>query len=108
VSGRHLPTLLTYLAAAFLLAACGSGTPERQYSGPGPRYKVGDPYQINGVWYYPREDYNYKETGVASWYGEAFHGKQTANGEIFDRTEVSAAHRTLPKIGRASCRERVS
>ena len=60
------------------------------------RYKVGSPYQIKGVWYYPRVDFSYDETGVASWYGPNFHGKQTANGEIFDQTAVSAAHRTLP------------
>ncbi len=58
-------------------------------------YKVGAPYQVNGVWYYPRVDYSYDETGTASWYGEAFNGKSTANGEIFDLTQVSAAHKTL-------------
>src|SRR4051794_29445560 len=59
-------------------------------------YKVGEPYQIGGVWYYPKADYGYDETGIASWYGEDFHGKLTANGEIFDLNRVSAAHRTLP------------
>ncbi len=59
-------------------------------------YKVGKPYQIDGVWYYPAEDWNYDETGIASWYGEAFHGKDTANGESFDLNAMSAAHRTLP------------
>ena len=59
-------------------------------------YKVGAPYQINGVWYYPAVDYNYDETGVASWYGEQFDQKYTANGEIFDLNELTAAHRTLP------------
>ena len=60
------------------------------------RYKVGNPYQIKGVWYYPRVDFAYDETGVASWYGPNFHGKPTANGETFDQNGVSAAHRTLP------------
>jgi rare lipoprotein A len=59
-------------------------------------YKVGNPYQIEGVWYYPAEDWNYEETGIASWYGEAFHGKDTANGESFDLNAITAAHRTLP------------
>lgn len=59
-------------------------------------YKVGDPYQIGGVWYYPAEDYAYDETGVASWYGEQFHAKLTANGERFDMNDITAAHRTLP------------
>ncbi|MDA0339851.1 MAG: septal ring lytic transglycosylase RlpA family protein, partial [Proteobacteria bacterium] len=59
-------------------------------------YKVGNPYQINGMWYYPTIDYEYDETGIASWYGPQFHGKATANGETFDMNSVSAAHRTLP------------
>ncbi len=59
-------------------------------------YKVGKPYVIDGVRYYPKEDMNYDETGIASWYGPNFHGKKTANGEIFDQWEVSAAHKTLP------------
>ncbi len=61
-----------------------------------PIYKVGNAYQIKGVWYYPKIDYGYDETGVASWYGPKFHNKLTANGEIFDQNEVTAAHRTLP------------
>jgi peptidoglycan lytic transglycosylase len=59
-------------------------------------YKVGTPYQIGGVWYYPAEDFSYEESGIASWYGEEFHGKYTANGEVFDRNSLTAAHRTLP------------
>ncbi len=59
-------------------------------------YKIGKPYEIAGQWYYPAVDYEYRETGIASWYGPKFHGKYTANGEIFDQNEVSAAHRTLP------------
>lgn len=59
-------------------------------------YKVGNPYQINGIWYYPAEDYTYDETGIASWYGPGFHQKSTANGETFDQNDVTAAHRTLP------------
>lgn len=60
------------------------------------RYKVGSPYQIRGVWYYPAEDYEYAETGIASWYGPNFHGKQTANGETYNQNDMTAAHRTLP------------
>jgi rare lipoprotein A len=59
-------------------------------------YKVGKPYQIANVWYYPREDYSYNETGIASWYGPGFHGRLTANGEIYDQDAMTAAHRTLP------------
>jgi len=63
---------------------------------PSPRYKVGDPYPIDGIWYYPAENYEYEETGIASWYGPQFHGKRTANGEIYDMNTLTAAHRTLP------------
>lgn len=59
-------------------------------------YKVGNPYKIDGKWYYPKEDEDYSEIGVASWYGQKFHNKLTANGEIFNKDIVSAAHRTLP------------
>lgn len=67
-------------------------------------YKVGNPYPIKGVWYYPKVDYDYVETGIASWYGPNFHGKKTANGAIFDQNEVTAAHRTLqlPSIVRVT------
>lgn len=59
-------------------------------------YKIGTPYTVQGIWYYPAVDYDYRETGIASWYGPNFHGKPTANGETFDMNEISAAHRTLP------------
>ena len=64
--------------------------------GDNPTYKVGNPYKINGKWYYPAIDYDYDEVGYASWYGPGFHGKKTANGEIFNQNKISAAHRTLP------------
>lgn len=60
-----------------------------------PNYTVA-PYQVNGVWYYPKVDYDYDETGTASWYGEQFNHRPTSDGEIFDMNEVSAAHKTLP------------
>jgi rare lipoprotein A len=59
-------------------------------------YKVGKPYQVNGVWYYPKEEPDYDKTGIASWYGEPFHGRRTANGEIYDMNALTAAHKTLP------------
>ena len=59
-------------------------------------YKVGKPYRIKNTWYYPSEDFNYTETGIASWYGPKFHGRKTANGETFDMNTLTAAHRTLP------------
>lgn len=88
------------------LAGCATGTPELAGLSPqaqaeiiknyGGIYKVGNPYQIAGRWYYPKEDYNYSETGMASWYGEDFNGKVTANGERYNMNTLTAAHRTLP------------
>jgi len=62
----------------------------------GGRYKIGDPYQVSGRWYVPREETDYDRVGVASWYGDDFHGRYTANGEIFDMRALTAAHQTLP------------
>lgn len=58
-------------------------------------YKIGKPYRVGSVWYYPTEDFRMTETGIASWYGPDFHGKRTANGERYDQHELTAAHRTL-------------
>ena len=62
----------------------------------GGNYKVGVPYQVSGRWYFPKDDRAYDRTGVASWYGDDFHGRKTANGEIYDMMGLSAAHTTLP------------
>jgi len=59
-------------------------------------YRVGNPYVVAGRTYVPKEDVNYSATGLASWYGDDFHGRYTANGEIFDMNSISAAHPTLP------------
>jgi rare lipoprotein A len=59
-------------------------------------YKVGKPYKIRGKWYTPKVNTNYNKVGVASWYGDAFDGKLTANGEEYDLDDFSAAHKTLP------------
>ena len=60
------------------------------------KYLVGQPYKISGKWYYPAQNRNYDEYGLASWYGGKFHRRKTANGEIFDKNALSAAHPTLP------------
>jgi rare lipoprotein A len=62
----------------------------------GRRYKLGAPYKISGRWYIPKEEPDYDQTGIASWYGSDFHGRATANGEIFDMAALTAAHPTLP------------
>ncbi len=102
---RLLPLLLIMLGVA--LSGCAetqlaSYTAKRlegggwASNGHGGYYKIGKPYQINGVWYYPAADPSYDQTGIASWYGAAFHGKMTADGEIFDPNALTAAHQTLP------------
>jgi rare lipoprotein A len=93
------------------LAACATPLPTRlpqtsstarPYSGPpAPGSTSGlrgteKPYQIKGIWYYPKSDPDYDERGIGSWYGEQFHNRRTANGEIFDMDLPSAAHKTLP------------
>src|ERR1700751_1913149 len=62
----------------------------------GGTYRVGKPYIVAGRIYVPEEDVNYREGGLASWYGDDFHGRQTANGEVFDMESLTAAHPPLP------------
>src|SRR5690349_8175623 len=62
----------------------------------GGSYSIGKPYNVNGRTYVPNENPSYRAEGVASWYGPDFHGRLTANGEIFDMHAISAAHPTLP------------
>jgi rare lipoprotein A len=62
----------------------------------GGSYKLGEPYRIDGQWHTPREDPDYDRMGIASYYAADFHGRRTANGEIFDMWALSAAHPTLP------------
>jgi len=100
-------------AAALLAAGCGGVEPPPLPPMPATRppppeplpvqlppsvgvYKIGEPYQIDNVWYYPREQPDYDETGIASWYGPTFYGKRTANGEVYDGNALTAAHKTLP------------
>jgi rare lipoprotein A len=97
VSPRPAALTLVQAAAVLLLAAslgaCGSsGSKNVAQLG---SYKVGAPYKIDGVTYTPQEEFNHVETGVASWYGPGFHGKSTANGEPYDQSARTAAHRTL-------------
>ena len=62
----------------------------------GGTYRVGKPYVVAGKVYVPEEDVNYRQEGLASWYGDDFHGRLTANGEVFDMDGLTAAHPTLP------------
>ncbi|SFO15709.1 rare lipoprotein A [Bradyrhizobium sp. Ghvi] len=62
----------------------------------GGTYRIGKPYVVGGRTYVPEEDVNYRAEGMASWYGDDFHGRLTANGEVFDMGSLTAAHPTLP------------
>jgi rare lipoprotein A len=62
----------------------------------GGTYRVGKPYTVAGQVYVPEEDTNYRQEGLASWYGDDFHGRLTANGEVFDMASLTAASPTLP------------
>lgn len=90
------------LALGLLVAACASQPkPKAVSSVPSskpavPGVKIGKPYQVFGVTYYPEDDRAYDRTGIASWYGPTFHEKATANGEIYNQDDVTAAHKTLP------------
>lgn len=95
------------VALVGLLAAACASTPSGQVANNAPSaipssdapimvQKIGRPYQINGRWYTPARQDDYNETGMASWYGDEFHGRRTANGELFDMNALTAAHPTLP------------
>jgi rare lipoprotein A len=62
----------------------------------GGTFKLGKPYTINGRTYHPTHDPSYQADGIASWYGSDFHGRKTANGEVYDMNAISAAHPTMP------------
>lgn len=122
---RRTIMIVSFTACAALLAGCGTPQPktvaqqkrskeyfpESKYgvkASPrvafgrdgikrgGGRDQLGKPYQVAGKWYYPKEDPKYSKTGSASWYGDAFHGRLTANGEIYDTAHLTAAHPTMP------------
>lgn len=100
-------------AAALLVAQCAkfnSGIDPRYGVAASPRvvrpgepvpkgggvYRVGKPYKVGGRWYVPSDNRHYRAEGLASWYGDDFHGRLTANGEVYDMASISAAHPTLP------------
>jgi rare lipoprotein A len=104
---RLNPTWLVLTLGCLALAHCGWPGREAGYSPrvveegePVPKgggsYRVGRPYNVNGRTYFPREEPNYRIEGMASWYGPDFHGRLTANGEVYDMHSISAAHTTMP------------
>jgi peptidoglycan lytic transglycosylase len=98
------------IAMALLLANCAAGTDRARNTNYSPKmiadgepvprgggtFKLGKPYTINGRTYYPSQDPAYRAEGIASWYGPDFHGRKTANGEVYDMNAISAAHPTMP------------
>jgi len=103
--------MILLLIAVALLGGCSTGPAKRNpfagvgspvYPGKGPlpkgggRYFLGEPYEVAGWKYYPRDDPTYDKVGPASWYGPQFHRRMTSNGEWFDMDYLSAAHPTLP------------
>jgi rare lipoprotein A len=62
----------------------------------GGTYKIGQPYQIDGQWHFPREQPGYDRSGLASFYSTEFHGRRTSNGEAYNMWGLTAAHPTLP------------
>lgn len=74
----------------------GLAPPQTRLKRGGGRAQIGKPYTIRGRKFVPRKQPNYNATGYASWYGSAFHGRLTANGEVYDMNHLSAAHPTLP------------
>ncbi len=120
VRARAAATIVAVAAAAGFLASCsGSPTPvltsgkeyfsAAKYGPASPRitasvavpkggghYMIGDPYRVAGKTYIPADNPRYAAVGLASWYGDAFHGRLTANGEVYDVNGLTAAHPTLP------------
>lgn len=96
---KHRLKRLTYLSFSGLiiflfLSSCStvrtSSPPDKVPSSP-------KPYKVQGKWYQPRSHaYGFRQKGLASWYGEKFHGRKTSNGEVYNMYGISAAHKTLP------------
>jgi rare lipoprotein A len=81
------------LCCLSIILAYGCGTPKKHP----PLKGTLKPYKVFGKKYYPLQDaYNFTQSGIASWYGKKFHGRKTANGEIYDMYAMTAAHKTLP------------
>lgn len=108
---RNCISVLGAVAVGFVLSGCSGGPVASNASSQfsprvvnygaavpkgGGRYKLGSPYRIKGKLYVPTHQPNYDRVGIASWYGDMFHGRLTANGEVYDMDALTAAHPTLP------------
>jgi len=94
--------LVLIAAVFFLIYGCATTTPTPkqppEYSKPSkPSAKYPKPYKVHGKWYQPLPDSRgFRQRGLASWYGQDFHGKKTSSGETYNMYAMSAAHKTLP------------
>lgn len=95
-SKSHINNETKFSSAAYGVAASPRVTTEKAVRKGGGRRHVGKPYKIRGKWYTPKEEPGYDRTGQASWYGPNFHGRLTANGEVYDQFALSGAHPTFP------------
>ncbi len=92
----HINNKTKFSQSRYGVAASPRVTTSRHVRKGGGRAQIGKPYKIKGKWYTPREEPGYDRTGNASWYGPNFHGRLTANGEVYDQYALSAAHPTFP------------
>ncbi len=120
IRAKKMNKVMASIAIATLVSACSSSGPapsskkgkfdpkygvsasarvaksKSEFRKGGGHYKVGKPYKVSGRTYRPKLEPSYNKTGKASWYGDDFHGRLTANGEIFDMNTMTAAHPTMP------------
>lgn len=92
----HINTKSKFSVSEYGVAASPRMTTAKRPKKGGGRSMVGKPYRVRGKWYTPKEEPDYDKAGLASWYGPNFHGRLTANGEIYDQFHLSAAHPTFP------------
>jgi len=95
-AASHINTKSKFSVSEYGVAASPRMTTAKRPKKGGGRSMVGKPYRVRGKWYTPNEDPDYDKAGLASWYGPNFHGRLTANGEIYDQFHLSAAHPTFP------------
>jgi rare lipoprotein A (peptidoglycan hydrolase) len=96
LSGSPILRFAPVAACAALCFSLANCAPSARLPKGGGVYRVGSPYIVAGRFYVPQDNPHYRADGVASWYGSDFHGRSTANGEIFDAEAITAAHPTLP------------
>ena len=95
-SKAEISNITKFSSAEYGVEASPRVTTDKNAKKGGGRELVGKPYKVAGKWYTPTEEPGYDKSGLASWYGPNFHGRKTANGEIYDQYHISAAHPTFP------------